>query len=146
MTKGVQVDLRDQQRATPLMQASVGGQSDAVKTLLASGADPNATDGSNTPLSLAASQGKTDVAKILLDAGASVKGQGNATPLYLAAVGGYLDTVELLLDRGSDVSQYDIRLSSEKGHKDVANLLRRAFIKKYRLDPDLMSKGIVAYR
>ena len=147
VSKGVQVDLRDANGATALMQASAGGQSESVKALLACGADPNAKDGSfSTSLSLAASGGKTEVARILLDAGASVDGQAGVKPLYLAAVGGYVETVRLLLDRGADVSKYDIRLSSEKGHKDVASTLRKAFIKKYGIDPDLYDKGNVSSR
>jgi ankyrin repeat protein len=147
VSKGVSAALRNRYRATPLMDASGSGQVEVVRALLSLGADPNATDGSNTPLTLAAVGGKTEVARILLDGGASVNPRGGASsPLYLAAVKGHLDTVQLLLQRGSDVDRYDIAFAEKEGHKEVAHVLRRAFISKYHIDPDLANKGIFKFR
>ncbi|MFJ6484176.1 MULTISPECIES: ankyrin repeat domain-containing protein [unclassified Streptomyces] len=94
--------------------AVCAGQVEAVRLLLAAGADPRLDAGpygEATPLALAAMHGYTDVARALLDAGAPPGGAAGGlryVPLILAAAsweGGSPETVDLLLDRGADIEE-----------------------------------------
>src|SRR5262249_11384280 len=64
---------------TGLHEAAKGGHADAVRLLLAHGADPNAREaGDNTyPLHWAVAHGHLDIARALLDAGGDVHGLGD---------------------------------------------------------------------
>lgn len=111
--------------ATPLLRAAKGGDVDAVRLLLAHGADPAfPTEQGVTPLMAAAGQGhganptrgryKTDAdaagcVQLLLDAGADVNmatGAGQ-TSLHAAAAKGWNETVKLLAARGADLEAAD---------------------------------------
>ena len=59
-------------RSSPLVFASMTGDLDMVKLLLAHGADPSAGTQSNTPISAAVTFGYPDVVRTLIAAGASV--------------------------------------------------------------------------
>lgn len=89
----------------PLAAAAAKGDTQAVKTLLSEGADPNTANGF-TALSLAARAGHTDIMKILLAAGADPNlrsGGNNWTPLMHAIHKGQKEAVLTLLDAGADV-------------------------------------------
>jgi ankyrin repeat protein len=58
-------------RSSPLVFAAMTGDLENVKLLLAHGADPSASAGSNTPISAAVTFGYPDVARALIAAGAS---------------------------------------------------------------------------
>jgi len=79
------------------------GRADAVRVLLAAGADAGApdTEGGVTPLQLAADRGHDACVAALLEAGApvgpAIAGRG-LTALHLAAMHGHDDCVRLLLD------------------------------------------------
>ncbi|MFE5558925.1 ankyrin repeat domain-containing protein [Streptomyces sp. NPDC056544] len=94
--------------------AVCAGQVEAVRLLLASGADPRLDAGpygEATPLALAVMNGYADVARALLDAGAPPGGAAGGlryVPLILAAAsseGGSPEIVDLLLDRGADIEE-----------------------------------------
>lgn len=89
----------------PLSEAVRNSDADAVQSLLASSADPNATevDGS-TALHWAAHRGDAPMVKRLLDAGAdpNVATHYSITPLALAAKIGNAAVIDLLLDAGAD--------------------------------------------
>lgn len=70
---GIPVDSRNDRGRTPLHDAAEGawGNSTAVRTLLALGANPDIADpGGSTPLMLAAARGETECVRLLLEAGA----------------------------------------------------------------------------
>lgn len=79
---------------------------DAVKKLLASGADiEKKDDDGRTPLIIAARAGDTPTVRVLLDAGANAhyKRHGSLPALTHAVKGGHVDVVTLLLDRGINI-------------------------------------------
>ena len=69
--KGISIDVRDKEGSTALLIAVNTNRNDAVKGLLAMGANPNVRDPIGwTPLISAADEGNAEVVKLLLDAGA----------------------------------------------------------------------------
>ena len=91
-----------------LVKMAMFGTVDAVKQLLADGADVNGSaPGTNwTALHAAASDNRTAIARVLLEHGADVNRQssnGN-TPLHLAAKWNRIETAKLLLASGADVT------------------------------------------
>ena len=96
----------------PLLQAIQKDNLQKIKSLLARGANPNASDpaGPVTALMLAAEGGDVQAVSLLLGAGAKVntQGAGGFTPLLLAAGSNHLTTIRLLLDHGADTEKQDI--------------------------------------
>lgn len=108
---------------TPLHEAANGGHIDAVKALLANGANVEAKRTSGfTPLHDAIVKKQRDVAELLIAHGAKIHGEMSAA---------YVDkqTVQLLIDLGADVNQRDKRGMSPldeaalHGNTDVLQLL-----------------------
>ncbi len=91
---------------SPVADAAMRGDDDAVRELIAAGAEVNAAQGDGmTGLHWAASNRDPRLAKILLDAGADVGAGtriGNYTPLHVAAQEGAAYVVALLLEAGAD--------------------------------------------
>lgn len=93
---------------TPLHIAAFAHNADAVRTLLAAGADPNelatASFAQVTPLGTAATFGANEIAELLLDHGADPERTSDHghTPLHAAAANGNRALVELLLARGAN--------------------------------------------
>ena len=90
----------------PVADAAMRQDTDAVRALLASGADVNAAQGDGmTGLHWAARLGATEIVRLLLDAGAD-RGMttrlGDHTPLHVASRAGQPSTVSVLLDAGAD--------------------------------------------
>lgn len=105
LKSGVAVDVRDDCRFTPLMQASLNGHIDVVDRLLLFGADVEAADKAGyTPLLLAATNGHDNIAEALLRHGANpnhVEHSNGWTALIIAARAGNLVMVEQLLNAGA---------------------------------------------
>ncbi|OFW27113.1 MAG: hypothetical protein A3J28_05865 [Acidobacteria bacterium RIFCSPLOWO2_12_FULL_60_22] len=84
------------------------GNPDAVKSLLAHGADVNVKEKQKgqTALMWALERRHQDVARVLIEHGADIhaKSKGGFTPLLFAARQGDLDSARLLLERGADVN------------------------------------------
>jgi hypothetical protein len=93
-----------------LVWAAFDGDVDAVRELLADGADPNSVDESigYTPLAAGVQSGSVALVEVLLDAGANpdltpdLGAQVAPRPLTIAAAGGSPEMVGLLLEAGSD--------------------------------------------
>jgi ankyrin repeat protein len=92
---------------SPVADAAMKGNRDAVRTLLKNGEDVNASQGDGmTALHWAAVKGDGELAQMLVYAGANVKATtriGAYTPLYLAAKGGYASVVATLIAAGADI-------------------------------------------
>lgn len=91
---------------TPLLHASMSGDLDAVKALLAAGANINqaAADGM-TPLSVAIVKVNEAVALHLIERGADVNAaEAGFTALHSAALTGQTAVVKALLARGADIN------------------------------------------
>ena len=105
-------DRRSGDGFTALHLAAFFGQDDAVRLLLARGADPDAHGTgwmTGTPLSSAASAGHAATVDLLLEAGADPDAvqRGGWTPLHSAAHNGDVRTVEFLLTHGADPGAID---------------------------------------
>jgi len=118
---------------TPLHHAAAGGEDEAVRALLDSKADVDATNQSlRTPLHLAAEWGQERALQMLLEAGANrdAKNQFHNTPLHLATTNGHEETVRLLLVSGANRhargpgGKTPLDIANEKGNAVVAALLR----------------------
>jgi ankyrin repeat protein len=115
----------------PLHLASFFGHPDAIRTLLAAGANPNlvATNGTLLrPLHSAATNGSLEACRLLLQAGADANAtqQSNFTALHAAALRGNIPLAELLIAHGAsrDAKADDGRTSNaiaiDSGHADFA--------------------------
>lgn len=97
-----QVEASNAAGETPLMMAALRADTDAMKALLARGAQVQREGW--TPLHYAASSPSADPVRLLLDLGATVDARapnGN-TPLMQAARYGAEDSVALLLEKGAN--------------------------------------------
>eukprot|EP01065_Artemidia_motanka_P042018 TRINITY_DN5553_c0_g1_i1.p1 TRINITY_DN5553_c0_g1~~TRINITY_DN5553_c0_g1_i1.p1 ORF type:complete len:435 (+),score=32.30 TRINITY_DN5553_c0_g1_i1:28-1332(+) len=92
--------------------ALLAGRSEALRALLAAGADDSAAtpDGSR-PLHCAAFAGRGDVLRLLLEHGADpdVQDKSGATPLMIAAGAGHTSLVRTLLTVGASTHIVDLR-------------------------------------
>jgi ankyrin repeat protein len=103
MAKG-DVNAKDRHGATPLMYAAAVGSVDAVKALLARGADAKAKN-SFDATALMWGVANPEKVRLLLDAGADVNARSKQgmTPLLIAASNaGSMDIVRLLIAKGAD--------------------------------------------
>ncbi|MGH7506469.1 MAG: ankyrin repeat domain-containing protein, partial [Longimicrobiales bacterium] len=91
---------------SPVADAAMRGDVDAVRSLLKQGADVNAPHGDGmTALHWAAENGDPSLADILIDARADLEAQtriGHYTPLHLASRGGHAAVVRGLLEAGAE--------------------------------------------
>ena len=91
---------------TPLRDAALRGDVNAVKDLLDKGADVNEwADYLGTPLHQAAGKGHANVVALLIEKGANVNTVGpfGFTALAYAATYGHTSTAKLLIERGADI-------------------------------------------
>lgn len=103
------VNAKDRQGSSPLFYAAAYGSLDAVRILVAAGADANAANAFGaTPLLVSVAEpGK---ARFLIDHGADVNARSKMgrTPLWIAAAtDGASGTVRLLLDHGAKLAVRD---------------------------------------
>ena len=124
-----------------LLKAVKEGQTEAVKALIAQGADVNAKDlRGMTALMWAALGGHTEAVKALLEAGADVNAKGSfgigMTALMWAARMGHIDTVQALIAKGADVNakrkdgKSALMWAAYSGHADIVQLLKQAGAKE----------------
>jgi ankyrin repeat protein len=98
----INVETRNKVDESPLMLASLDGQLDIAKRLIAVGADVNKPGW--TPLHYAATHGHLEVMVLLLDKFAYIDAASpnGTTPLMMAAFYGTPSAVKLLLEAGAD--------------------------------------------
>jgi hypothetical protein len=116
-----------------LVAAAAQGDAPRLASLLRSGADPNARDGSGRPaLVLAAASGRADAVLALLRGGADPdRGDaGGWTALHQAALAGDLASARRLLDAGAGLDRRarsrgaPLDVAETEGRSDLAGLLR----------------------
>ena len=126
------VDSRNTKGRTPLMNAALNGNVQAVKSMIKRGADPSLTDyiGWNM-LHYAAEGGDTDIISLIhthLPNIESKTGEGY-TPLMVAAFTGKLHAVKWFLEKGATVACEDKRgwntlhHAAEGGDTDIISLI-----------------------
>jgi ankyrin repeat protein len=119
---------------SPVADAAMRGDREAVRTLLKQGADANAGRGDGmTALHFAAERGDVDLTTMLLYAGANVAAVtriGQYTALHVASQSGSAPVVEALLKAGANVaakttttSVTPLHLAAAAGSADVIRLL-----------------------
>lgn len=90
---------------SPVADAAMRGDIEAVRALLVQGADVNTAQGDGmTALHWAGENGDVELARLLVHAGANLEAAtrvGSYTPLHLASMGGNAAVVSALLDAGS---------------------------------------------
>ncbi len=107
LEEGANIDIKDQNKNTPLHLAASNGHTDIVKLLMEKGSDLSVVNKEgNTSLHLAASNGHIDIVKFLMEKGSdlSAVNKNGDTLLHLAASNGHTDIVKLLMEKGSDLS------------------------------------------
>ena len=125
------------QSASPLADAAMRGDKDAVKKLIKEGADIGVPQGDGmTALHWAADHGDADMAQQLIYAGANVSAVtriGLYTPLHLAAKAGNPEVVKALIAGGADVNAKadpsgatPMHMAALAGSADIINLLADA--------------------
>ncbi|THW78211.1 hypothetical protein D6D17_10225, partial [Aureobasidium pullulans] len=140
---GVEPELEDIGRRSPLWWAARQGHADVVKALLDTErvwvtrrdgyyTDPPDTYG-QTPLAVAAGNGHEEVVQVLLGivkTSVDQQDQQGRTPLSLAAANGHLNIVQILLDtRLVDVNKMDfyfltpLSYAAKNGHEGVIRVL-----------------------
>ncbi|MBI4522092.1 MAG: ankyrin repeat domain-containing protein [Gemmatimonadetes bacterium] len=92
---------------SPIADAAMRGDAQAVRSLLKGGADVNAAQGDGmTALHWAAENGDVEMANMLIYAGANLEAvtrMGEYTPLHVASEAGNAGIVKALLEAGADV-------------------------------------------
>ncbi|HXA66305.1 MAG TPA: ankyrin repeat domain-containing protein [Bryobacteraceae bacterium] len=106
---GAHVSAANKAGATPLLLATINGNSGLIERLIAAGADPNAplTKSADTALMMASRTGKIGAMKVLVDHGARVNAKetwGGTTALMWAVSERHSDVAKLLIDHGADVN------------------------------------------
>lgn len=160
---GVDVNMRGNDRNTPIMEAGYAGHLDTVKLLLDRGADLSAkkNDGatamalsgrSKTMVDLlksvvalvdAAGKGDNEMLKGLIDKGTPLNGldEGGNSALAAAAYGGKTDTVKLLLEKGANPNikkadgETPLSLATAQKHGGIVELLNAAIAKQPKAAP-----------
>jgi ankyrin repeat protein len=160
LNSGVDVNMRGNDRNTPIMEAAYGMHLDTVKLLLDHGADLSAkkNDGANpaglarspeivalfknvSALVEAAGKGNASMVKDLIVKGTPVNGldQFGHSALTEACWNGKAEMVKLLLDNGADPTikksdgETPLTLATGQKHQDIVALLNDAIAKKSKV-------------
>ncbi|KAJ5740278.1 ankyrin repeats (3 copies) domain-containing protein [Penicillium malachiteum] len=134
LEKGLDMEVRNNEGAAPLVIAADCGNEAAVQLLLSAGAFPNPPFEHRNGISamrVALMNGHSEVVRLLLEAGADCKGRAERgqTFLHHAARNGYTKIVEYLITAGSEIMARDDRgisalhIASQNGHLGAVQAL-----------------------
>jgi outer membrane protein assembly factor BamB len=127
-----------------LLAAAKKGDADAVKALLAKGADVNAkSDYGATPLSFAADKGHLEVVQVLLQHKADVNAKDTfykAAPLTWALMHQHWEIVRALVKAGAEGADTALQSAAMEGRVEVV----RAILAKGKLKEDALTKALAA--
>ncbi len=137
LARGLDPNARDMYGASPLMYAASEGQSDVVRLLLESGADPNLTDEyfGWTALMYACFEGDLESTKLLLEAGALLEltsDPNGDTALMKSAFKGFDEVVDFLISAGADCNKRNALgfcaadMAEMAGHETLTSKLKSA--------------------
>ena len=132
LSKGADVNARDNMSWTPLMLAAGNDHISIAELLINEGANINArTNDGKTALMFAAAEGNKEIVELLVERGADVNTRDNLgwTALMEAAKGGHTDVVRFLIEKGAEVNTKSnsgytaLMWAAFDGHKDIVELL-----------------------
>ena len=112
LESGAAVNVVDESKSSPLLDAANANCVQIMQKLIESGAKVNeADDNGRTPLHLAALSDNPKVLTVMLEAKASinVRDSKERTPLHLATFLGYIHVVERLLKENAEIQTVDYR-------------------------------------
>nr|XP_034328415.1 uncharacterized protein LOC117689960 [Crassostrea gigas] len=110
LSNGADVNLCDEDGASPLYKACQNEHDSIVQLLLSNGADINLCDEDGaSPLYIACQNGHDYTVKLLLSNGADINlcDEDEASPLYIACRNRHDSIVQLLLSNGADINLCD---------------------------------------
>ncbi len=142
IAQGGNINRKNREGWTLLMEAVDQGQTEIVKLLLETGADVNARNKYFGCSALHYATRKPDICKLLLEHGADVNAVADDgwTALSTALDGGDTDTVCLMLEHIQEMTclntvTYEgytaLSMAEKNGYDDVVDILKRAGAKKY---------------
>jgi hypothetical protein len=149
---GATVDLKGTDRETALFVATHNNNVDAVKALLAAGANVNEENGkeNETAIHCAARYGYNELLGLFLKHGANINPRTSRmeTPLFLAAKNGKHDTVYQLLinnanrNLANEDGKNPLYIASESQHKHVVIVLKaeEKYLKEAKAEADVELK------
>ena len=106
LSKGAEIDARDDKGRTPLLVATHANRIDAARALIEKGADVNAKDDiEDSPYLYAGARGHLEILKMTLTHGADLKSTNRygGTALIPASERGHVETVRTLIEAGVKV-------------------------------------------
>jgi len=127
ISKGVDINVKDEEGITPLSFAVEAGKIEVIKYLIDHGADIN-PDNAWTPLQAAPYSSNIEVVKLLIAKGADINA-GGWTALHSAVDAGHRDIAEVLIANGADIDVNDRRgmtpldYAISENKKDIVELL-----------------------
>jgi ankyrin repeat protein len=132
---GTSIDIIDSRGFTPLHYAVIERQYDAVKFLVAEGANVNVEEiwPFGTPLHFAVENGDKEIVELLAAAGADVNARrrrpAGDSPLHSAIKGSYNDIISILASHGADLNMKDnsgqipLDIAISQKRRDIVRLL-----------------------
>ncbi|XP_017285070.1 histone-lysine N-methyltransferase EHMT2 isoform X5 [Kryptolebias marmoratus] len=133
---GADVDAKDKDQRTPLLEAIINNHIDVARYLIQNGACIyHVEDDGYTGLHHAAKFGNLEIVKMLLETGqvdVNAQDSGGWTPIIWAAEHKHVEVIKSLLNRGADVTINDKELNvclhwaAYAGNVDIAELVLNA--------------------
>ena len=132
IAKGVDVNVTDEDGATPLLMACCYGHTSCVDVLLKANADPNVAGKHGiTPVFFACQENHPSCLKLLIARGANLdtpNSQDGGTPLYIACSKNNVECLRMLCEAGADVNKprvdgsTGLQTAMRKKHKECVKL------------------------